>query len=163
MAFQTPFHFYCEAGQWVELRELLRAALDDVPASAWRPGVLSPKVKNPLEERGHYRAELRKMHDPYSLDVSEACAERFWNGGWPVMKPAVVYWARTALCHAVLFVEGACFESGGERVTIFPFPDASVADVAVWFCTDWWLEIGYESYLARACSDVNIFASQFKG
>jgi len=141
----------------------LQAGYDDILASEWFPGVLVPKLENPLNEREHYRSELRKAYSPYGVEVSVACGERFWNGVWPSMEPPVAYWARIALGHVLLFVAGVCPRpDDDEYVTVFPFPDASVKDVAAWFCTDWWCQIGYEFYLGRVTSDAAIFAHQFK-
>ena len=157
------FEFYGDASEWIELLEFLQEGLQDVPPSDWTPGVPVPMPGNPLGERQHYRDELRKIYGVYGREVREACGARFFGDAWPEMSPPVAYWAGIALGHAILFVRGLCFgPDDRECVTIFPFPDASIREVAAWFATDWWNAAGYEFYLARACSDAAIFVHQFK-
>ena len=144
------FKFHCDPSQWIKLRDLLMEALQDVPPSKWRPGVPVPKSEKPIDERAYYEAEHRKAYQPYGGEVCAACGERFEDGLWPRMTPPIAYYAMVSVRQAVLFVRGLCPEVDGECVTVFPFPDASVREVAAWFTTEWWCRIGYRYFLEVA-------------
>ena len=54
------------------------------------------------------------------------------KGTWPDLKPNEIYFLRLMLSAAILFVRSVVVGRTDPPTTIFPFPDAEVASVALW-------------------------------
>jgi hypothetical protein len=156
---------HCAGGEFWELFQLLRAGATDCPLREGGPFFGANALTrdgNPLLEGERLRAGYFAAFEPHAHAFVMACGDRYQSGQWPRMEPPVAFWARVSSDQAAQFVAGLCPLIDGFPTTVFHFPEeASLADLAFWFTTEWWMLAGYEFYLSRVCSDEAIFASAF--
>ena len=158
----NPFQeHHCPTQQWIELHDSLAECLRRLPTTDWTP-TIAPSGKQ-IDDTERKRIQ-KAIFDEYKSVVeptSNAVVQIVTKGTWPPLPPKELYFLRLMLSAAILFVRRIVVGRGRQPVTIFPFPHAEVASVALWLLSEWWLEHGiHESYEA-ATTDEILFHAYF--
>jgi len=139
MAPDDPHPPLCEAAPWRELAELIHAARNALPVSAWKPVLAAPiaGVQTGQDSRD-LPSQAADLVAADGSDAMRAVAQWSESGQWPTMPQRALYYADQMLERAGAFVESAIILRNGQRSTIFPFPNAAPQSVFLWLLTEWW-------------------------
>ncbi len=138
-------HLHAVPTSWIDLFAVLSQARSELPKTSFQPTILR-RASEPFEQS--VSRSLREIFEPVSQEVASAAGDRFQDGHWPdILSDEAAYFLRVILTFAMQAV--AYIAPTPERPlkpTIVPFPQASVADVALWFTTEWWIATGGQLY-----------------
>jgi len=153
---------YTDVEPWRTLWKYLECALQSLPETSWTPQFPKPEANQPPEiERTAIRNAILANANRNAPAIEQAIIQYSKEQHWPELAPEPAYFLRLIHGSVLDFVGRMGAKSGGVPNTIFPFPKASIENVAHWLLTDWWLHHGLRDYAKSQTSDEGIFFRYF--
>jgi hypothetical protein len=142
-------HLSCNPEPWQNVVLMLETQVSELPMTDWRPVIDDIPAHHP-DRSGHIRRELLRIYGEHCEKVLRAAIHRLESGQWPELKGPEIYYLRQMHGKALCFLQGIVLTPNGRPETIFQFPGKNLAEVVLWFLSDWWMENGLQEILFEA-------------
>ena len=131
---------------WIRLHEMIQAARASLQETHYRPVIHRSGTQR-------LRTDAEKAYlasyQPETAEVSAAFGDYFLDGSWPdCLSEVQRYWIGLTLV-SVESVVWSISPTPNDSLTptIIRFPPFEVKEVALWFCTEWWITKGFRKFI----------------
>jgi hypothetical protein len=153
---------YTAVEPWRNVWEYLATALRALPQTDWKPQFPTPSAKQSAEsDKAAIRETILAQAKTSAQSIGLALEQYAQSKRWPSIPPESVYWLRLMHADAMRFVGCLGVRTPEGPKTIFPFPNATAGEVAVWLLVDWWLDNGLRDYAIEQTSEETLFFRYF--
>ncbi len=153
---------YTSANRWLELHDIAEQALAALPVTEWKPAIpLPPDKVTGEQEKALLCQAILDAYKPHLQDTLKAIFALLRDGMWPQVGPEVAYYLRLMFRRITLVIQSLVLNSETGFTSIIPFPNGTVAEVLLWFATEWWSDYGVSQVAIESTTDQAIFYRYF--
>ena len=153
---------YTSALRWLELHDTVEQALAALPVTEWKPTIpLPPDKVTGEQEKAFLRQAILDAYTPHQEGTLKAIFTLLRDGVWLQVEPEEAYYLRLMFRRITLVIHSLVLSSETGFTSIIPFPSGTVAEVLLWFATEWWVDYGISQVAIESTTDEAIFYRYF--